>query len=97
MNFAQVDHIGVQAPWQNDLAERSGATLKALAGAVIRSQTCAGYDDMAMAVAEATAASNADINEEGISPVQVVTGGQQGRVGDVLALRWQPDKLLHVK
>ena len=78
-------HIGVQAPWQNGLAERSGATLKALAGAVIRSQTCAGYDDMAMAVAEATAAYNADITEEGISPLQAVTGRQQAPTGDVLS------------
>eukprot|EP00435_Cladocopium_sp_Y103_P044136 s2398_g12.t1 len=44
-----------------------------------------GYDDMAMAVAEATAAYNADINEEGVSPLQAVTGRQQAPVGDVLA------------
>ena len=40
---------------------------------------------MAMSVGEATAAYNADINEEGVSPLQAVTGRQQPAQGDVLS------------
>ena len=78
-------HIGVQCPWQNGIAERSGATLKALVGAVIRAHTCTGYDEVSAAIGEAVAAYNADVNEEGVSPLQAVTGRQQPPVGDVLA------------
>ena len=39
---------------------------------------------MAMAVGEAVAAYNSDVNEEGVSPLQAVTGRQQAPVGDVL-------------
>lgn len=34
-------HIAVDAPWQNGLCERSGSTLKAIFGAVVRSQAIA--------------------------------------------------------
>ena len=78
-------HIGVQCPWQNGVAERSGATLKAITGAIVRGHSIAGYDEMAMAVGEATSAYNSDINEEGVSPLQAVTGRQKPPVGDVLA------------
>ena len=83
MSFARLG-ASFSTTWQNGIAERSGATLKALAGAVIRAQTCTGHDDMAMAVGEAVAAYNSDVNEEGVSPLQAVTGRQQAPVGDVL-------------
>ena len=78
-------HIAVQAPWQNGIAERSGATLKAIIGALVRVHSIGGSGDMALAVAEATAAYNSDVNEEGVSPVQAVTGRQTAAQGDVLA------------
>ena len=78
-------HIGVQCPWQNGIAERSGATLKAITGAIVRAQSIAGFDELSMALGEATAAYNADINEEGVSPIQAVTGRQLPPGGDVLS------------
>ena len=78
-------HIGVQCPWQNGIAERSGATLKALIGALVRVHSVGGFDEMQIAVAEAVAAYNSDVNEEGVSPIQAVTGRQQPFQGDVLA------------
>ena len=78
-------HVGVQCPWQNGVAERSGATLKALVGAIVRGQAIIGHEEMAMAVGEAVASYNSDVNEEGISPIQAVTGRQSAPPGDVLA------------
>ena len=40
---------------------------------------------MKLGVAEAVAAYNSDVNEEGVSPLQAVTGRQQPAQGDVLA------------
>ena len=77
-------HIGVQCPWQNGIAERSGATLKAVIGALVRTYSLGGVDDMQRAVAEAAAAYNCDVNEEGVSPLQAVTGRQAPSHGDVL-------------
>lgn len=71
--------IGIQSPWQNGLAERSGATLKAMIAAVVRGHTCVGAEEMS---GEATAAYNSDVNEEGVSPRQAVTGRQQAPPGD---------------
>ena len=56
--------IGVQAPWQNGIAERTGGTLKAITHALVK------------AIGEAVAAYNSDINEEGVTPLQCVTGRQ---------------------
>ena len=78
-------HVGVQCPWQNGICERAGASLKAITGALVRAHSIGGYDEMAMSVGEATAAYNADINEEGVSPLQAVTGRQQPAQGDVLS------------
>jgi transposase InsO family protein len=78
-------HIGVQCPWQNGISERSGATLKALVGALVRTHSLGGADEMKLGVAEAVAAYNSDVNEEGVSPLQAVTGRQQPAQGDVLA------------
>ena len=57
LNFADVDdvgryserlyHIGVQAPWQNGVAERSGGTLKAVAHALVTQHTLLGAAQMA--------------------------------------------------
>ena len=67
-------HIGVGAPWQNGVAERSGGTLKALTGAICQTHAVTNAEEMQEAVAEAVAAYNSDINEAGASPMQLVTG-----------------------
>ena len=85
MHSIFLHHIGVQCPWQNGIAERSGATLKAIIGALVRIYSLGGADDMQRAVAEAAAAYNADVNEEGVSPQQAVTGRQPPAHGDVLS------------
>ena len=77
-------HIGVGAPWQNGVAERSGGTLKALVGAVMKAHTIAGRSELSLALGEAVASYNSDVNEEGVSPVQAVTGRQPVMQGDVL-------------
>ena len=69
-------HIGVQAPWQNGVAERSGGTLKAVAHALVTQHTLLGAAQMAEAVGEAVAAYNDYVNEEGVTPPQCVTGRQ---------------------
>ena len=78
-------HIGVGAPWQNGVAERSGGTLKALIGAITQSQAVGTFREMEEAVAEATTAYNSDINQEGVAPLQVVTGRVPPGQGDVLS------------
>ena len=77
-------HIGLGAPWQNGIAERSGGTLKALTGAICASNTVVTTDEMQNAVSEAVAAYNADPNESGVSPLQLVTGRNPSAHGDVL-------------
>ncbi|CAE7641422.1 RE2 [Symbiodinium sp. CCMP2456] len=56
-------HIGVQSPWQNGLAERSGGTLKAITHALVTQHTLLGATQVAEAVGEAVSAYNSDINE----------------------------------
>jgi len=51
----------------------------------VRGEAIVGHDEMAMAVGEAVASYNSDVNEEGISPIQAVTGRQPAPPGDVLA------------
>ena len=80
-----VRHIGVQAPWQNGLAERSGGALKALTGAIVSQHVVLDERSMQEAVAEAVLAYNSDINEEGASPMQAVTGRQYLPPGDALS------------
>ena len=77
-------HIAVQAPWQNGIAERTGGVLKTLLSAIIASQSVLGREEMELALAEATAAYNGDINESGASPYQAAIGRQPRMVGDVL-------------
>ncbi|CAE7901543.1 unnamed protein product, partial [Symbiodinium necroappetens] len=77
-------HCAVQAPWQNSPAERSGGVLKTLVAALVSEHVTIGNRDMANVVAEACAAYNADINEEGVSPLQCVTGRQPTSQGAVL-------------
>lgn len=78
-------HIGVGAPWQNGVAERSGSTLKALIGAITQSQAIETFREMEEAVAEAVTAYNSDINQEGVAPLQAVTGRVPPSQGDVLS------------
>ena len=77
-------HIGVGAPWQNGICERSGSTLKALVGAVVQSHAIASADEMASVIGEATAAYNSDPGEHGVAPIQLVTGKLPTPGGDVL-------------
>ena len=77
-------HIAVQAPWQNGIAERTGGVLETLLSAITASQSVLGREEMELALAEATAAYNGDINESGASPYQAAIGRQPRMVGDVL-------------
>ena len=60
-------HIGVGAPWQNGVAERSGGTLKALVGAITQSNAVSTFAEMEEAVGEEVVAYNSDINEHGVA------------------------------
>ncbi|CAK9110913.1 unnamed protein product [Durusdinium trenchii] len=62
-------HIGVGAPWQNGICERSGATLKALVGATVQSHAISNFEEMEIALSEAVSAYNADVNEAAIDEV----------------------------
>ncbi|CAK9084147.1 unnamed protein product [Durusdinium trenchii] len=77
-------HIGVGAPWQNGICERSGATLKALVGAVAQSHAIGSFEEMELTVGEAVASYNSDLNEGGVAPIQLVTGKIPSPGGDVL-------------
>ena len=77
-------HIGVGAPWQNGIAERSGGTIQAILGAIVKSHAVSGLDGMRLALGEAVEAYNTDVNEEGVTPLQAVTGRQPPSHGDVL-------------
>ena len=59
-------HCAVQAPWQNGVCERGGGVLKAIASAIIKSQSVIGMEDMQLAVQEATTAYNHDVNDAGV-------------------------------
>ncbi|CAK9109164.1 unnamed protein product [Durusdinium trenchii] len=78
-------HCGVGAPWQNGIAERSGATLRALTSAICQTHAVSTYEEMQCAVSEGVAAYNNDVNESGVSPQQMVTGKNTRSQGDVLA------------
>lgn len=60
-------HCAVQAPWQNGVCERGGGVLKAIASAIIKSQSVIGMEDMQLAVQEATTAYNHDVNDAGLT------------------------------
>ena len=77
-------HIAVQAPHQNGICERGGGVLKAIIGAVVAAQSVVGESEMELALQEAVAAYNADINEAGVSPAQAALGKQPRMHGDVL-------------
>ena len=77
-------HIGVGAPWQNGICERSGATLKALVGAICQAHAIGNFEDMEMALGEAVSSYNSDLNEAGVAPIQLVTGRIPAPGGDVL-------------
>ena len=78
-------HVAVQAPWQNGIAEKSGGVLKTLMSAIVTSKSVVTKDEMEMALGEAVAAYNGDVDgESGCSPYQAVLGRQPRMVGDVL-------------
>lgn len=65
------------------IAERSGASLKALVGALCQTHAVATFSEMQEAAGEAIAAYNADPHEAGVSPMQLVTGRNPQVCGDV--------------
>ena len=77
-------HCAVQAPFQNGVCERSGGVLKALVGSIV-AHAVMGRDAMRDAVGEAAAAYNLDVNEEGTSPQQAVTGRRAVPLSDTLS------------
>ena len=77
-------HSAVQAPWQNGVAERSGGILKSLIASCVVDQTVIGHAAMCLVVGEACSAYNSDLNSEGVSPLQAVTGRQPANQGSVL-------------
>ena len=42
-----LDHVAVEAPWMNGLAERRGGVLKTLMRSLIHAESCIGHGDMA--------------------------------------------------
>lgn len=78
-------HAGVGAPWQNGVAERSGATLRTLVSAICQTHAVSTDDEMQQAVGEAVSSYNNDVNESGTSPQQLVTGKNVRAPGDVLS------------
>ena len=77
-------HCAVQAPWQNSPAERSGGILKTLVAAIVTDNVVLGDREISNAIGEACSAYNADVNEEGVTPLQSVTGRQPSSQGSVL-------------
>ena len=69
-------HCAVQAPWQNGLCERAGGIIKAVLGAIIKSKSIQGSEEMNLALQEAVTAYNHDINDSGVSPSQAAIGRQ---------------------
>ena len=78
-------HIAVQAPWQNGVAERSGGILKTILSAIVAAKSIVNRSEMEMALSEAIAAYNGDVDgESGCSPFQAAFGRQPRMIGDVL-------------
>ena len=77
-------HCAVQAPWQNGVCERGGGVLKAILGALVKSQSVVGGEDLQVALQEAVTAYNNDITDAGVSPAQAALGRQPRLQGDVL-------------
>ena len=77
-------HCAVQAPWQNGVCERAGGILKCLLGAIAKKHSIANFDEMEIALGEAVAAYNHDVNELGVSPAQAALGKQPRLGGDAL-------------
>ena len=82
---SMLHHIAVQAPWQNGVAEKSGGALKTIVAAIVTAKSIVAREEMEMALAEAIAAYNGDVDgESGCSPFQAALGQQPRMVGDVL-------------
>ena len=78
-------HIGVGAPWQNGIAERSGGILKAILAATVMANSVQGAPEMELALGEALSAYNMDVNDSGVSPCQAALGRQPRLPGDTLS------------
>ena len=69
-----VDHIPVEAPWMNGIAERAGGALKVVLRAAMHETSASGVDDVRMALTSALEACNGDVGETGYSAAQMVLG-----------------------
>ena len=78
-------HIGVGAPWQNGIAERSGGILKSVLAATVMANSVQGLSEMELALGEAVSAYNMDVNDSGVSPCQAALGRQPRLPGDTLS------------
>ena len=75
----------VQAPWVNGIAERSAGILKTIAGTLVTQRVVGGEDGVRDIIGFACAAYNEDVNAEGVSPLQCVTGRRPRLHGSVLS------------
>ena len=76
--------IGVQAPWQNGLCERTGGILKSLLSACTAAKSLMGKEEMSLGLGESVTAYNMDVGDSGFSPMQAAVGRQPLLPGDAL-------------
>ena len=69
-----LDHVAVEAPWMNGLAERRGGVLKTIMRSLIHAESCNGHSEMAEALAAALESVNGDVDGSGFSASQMVLG-----------------------
>ena len=77
-------HIGIGAPWQNGLTERTGGIVKTLVAACVAAQSLMGTQEMQAALGEGITAYNMDVGDTGFSPMQAAVGRQPLPPGDAL-------------
>ncbi|CAE7525014.1 tenm3 [Symbiodinium sp. CCMP2592] len=65
-------HIPVEAPWRNGVAERAGASTKAVLQRLVKEYLPVTEGDVSQVVTAAAGAYNDDINDSGYSPSQAV-------------------------
>ncbi|CAE7480196.1 unnamed protein product [Symbiodinium sp. CCMP2592] len=77
-------HIPVEAPWRNGVAERAGASTKAVLQRLVKEYLPVTEVDVSQVVTAAAGAYNDDINDSGYSPSQAVFGRQPKSFADCL-------------
>ena len=76
-----LEHVAVEQPWANGLAERAGGKLKAMLRTVIHAESVIGHGEMAEALGAVLEASNSDPASSGFSPAQAMLGKQPRGLG----------------